>query len=143
MATVIFYEKPGCLSNARQKAWLQQAGYTVVARNLLTEAWTNERLRMFFGKRPVSEWFNVNAPTIKSGKIRPENLDEAAALALMVEDPLLIRRPLWEVANVRHVGFEADTVATLLGLSGHAAVSRDFETCAHRGHASSSSERCA
>lgn len=117
MAMVIFYEKPGCLTNARQKQLLVAAGHTVIARNLLTEAWSAARLREFFGDRPVREWFNASAPAIKSGHIHPERLDEASALARMLEDPLLIRRPLWEVAGVRQVGFEPDVVAQWLGLS--------------------------
>ena len=31
MATVTFYEKPGCVTNARQKRMLEAAGHTVVA----------------------------------------------------------------------------------------------------------------
>ena len=37
MAKVIFYEKPGCANNAKQKALLAAAGHEVEARNLLTE----------------------------------------------------------------------------------------------------------
>ena len=49
MATIVFFEKPGCAANARQKQQLERAGHTVVARSLLTEPWTAERLRGFFG----------------------------------------------------------------------------------------------
>ncbi|WP_217995184.1 hypothetical protein [Methylogaea oryzae] len=37
MATVLFWEKPGCVNNARQKRLLQEAGHTVLARDLLAE----------------------------------------------------------------------------------------------------------
>ena len=37
MATVIFYEKPGCVGNAKQKRLLADAGHEVVPRDLLTE----------------------------------------------------------------------------------------------------------
>src|ERR1035441_756690 len=96
--TVIFYEKPGCGNNARQKLWLAAAVHTVIARNLLTEAWTSERLRAFFGSLPVADWFNRAAPRVKSGELLPQEQDEAGALALMLADPLLIRRPLLEGA---------------------------------------------
>ena len=49
MATVTFYEKPGCINNTRQKKLLAAAGHQVVAKNLLTEVWQAERLRAFFG----------------------------------------------------------------------------------------------
>jgi nitrogenase-associated protein len=53
MADVIFFEKPGCGGNTRQKALLEQAGHRVIARDLFAEPWTAETLRPFFGDRPV------------------------------------------------------------------------------------------
>ena len=47
MAEVIFYEKPGCINNTKQKALLQAAGHLVDARNLLTESWSSESLWLF------------------------------------------------------------------------------------------------
>ena len=98
MADVIFYEKPGCINNTRQKAILMALGHRVVARNLLMEPWSAERLRTFFGRLPVAEWFNASAPRIKSGEVLPQSLDEPQALAAMIADALLIRRPLMKPA---------------------------------------------
>lgn len=117
MARVLFYEKPGCVNNTRQKALLATAGHHVEARNLLTEPWDVARLRSFFGSRPVAEWFNRSAPAVRDGVVVPETLSAEQALALMVKDPLLIRRPLLDVAGRRCVGFEAAEVEALLGLS--------------------------
>ncbi len=108
MSSVIFYEKPGCTGNARQKALLREAGHEVEARNLLVHPWTAGALRSFFGGRPVAEWFNTSAPRIKSGEVSPQTLDEAAALALMRADPLLIRRPLVECDGRQECGFDAE-----------------------------------
>ncbi len=91
---VTFYEKPGCISNGKQKALLRSLGHELSVRNLLTEHWTPKRLRPFFGDLPVPEWFNPTAPRIKAGEINPSALDEWTALDLMADDPLLIRRPL-------------------------------------------------
>ena len=96
MATVIFYEKPGCGTNARQKRLLEAAGHTVVAKNLLAEPWTAERLQGFFADTPIASWFNPAAPRVKSGAVDPETIDAAGALSLMLSEPLLIRRPLIE-----------------------------------------------
>lgn len=117
MATIIFYEKPGCANNARQKLWLSNAGHEVDARSLLTEPWTRERLLAFFGHRPVAEWFNRAAPRVKSGEIVPENIDADTALTLMLTEPLLIRRPLLEANGRREAGFDAEVVAAWLGLT--------------------------
>lgn len=117
MATIIFFEKPGCANNARQKLWLSNAGHEVDARSLLTEPWTRERLLAFFGHRPVAEWFNRAAPRVKSGEIVPENIDADTALTLMLTEPLLIRRPLLEAHGRREVGFDAEVVDAWLGLT--------------------------
>jgi hypothetical protein len=115
MATVTFYQKPGCKTNARQKQMLEAAGHAVIARSLLMEPWTAERLRGFFGSTPVASWFNPAAPRIKSGEIDPANVDASAALAIMLEDPLLIRRPLVEAGEQRCAGFDREPVTSLLG----------------------------
>ena len=56
-----------------------------------------ERLRAFFGDLPVKHWFNTSAPAIKQGEVEPDKLNEQEALALMLDNPLLIRRPLMQV----------------------------------------------
>lgn len=117
MADVIFFEKPGCGGNARQKALLEKAGHRVLARDLLSEPWTAETLRPYFGDRPVADWFNRAAPAVKSGEVVPEAMDEAAALALMIERPLLIRRPLMRVGDRTECGFETDRVESWIGLA--------------------------
>ena len=117
MATLVFSEKPGCSGNQRQKALLLAAGHHIIAKNLLAEAWHAQELRAFFGQLPVSDWFNPNAPDLKSGLIQPDQLDEHSALALMLANPLLIRRPLLQVGEQRHVGFDQEQIDQWIGLS--------------------------
>lgn len=121
MATVLFFEKPGCINNTRQKQLLEASGHRVEARNLLAEPWDQSRLRGFFGSRPVADWFNRAAPRVKSGEVRPEALTAEAALAMMVADPLLIRRPLMQVGERRECGFDAALVDAWIGLKPPAA----------------------
>ncbi len=128
MASVIFFEKPGCSNNTRQKRWLSDSGHTVVARNLLTEPWKAENLRRYFGDLAVADWFNPSAPRIKAGEIFPETLDETSALALMLADPLLIRRPLMEVAGTYQAGFVTETVNAWIGLT-EVKPEGDLQTC--------------
>ncbi|MGE4482629.1 ArsC/Spx/MgsR family protein [Acidocella sp.] len=113
---ILFYEKPGCAGNARQKAALRAAGHRVTVRNLLAEPWTKARLLVFLSDLPVDEWFNMSAPTVKSGIVRPSALSRDEALDLLLAHPLLIRRPLLEVGERRCVGFNAATLLTNLGL---------------------------
>jgi nitrogenase-associated protein len=128
MATVVFYEKPGCGNNTKQKVWLAASGHTVLAKNLLLEKWTAERLRAFFGDLPVAQWFNRSAPRVKSGEIDPESLNAETALGMMLDEPLLIRRPLMEVDGEFRTGFDPDSVRMWIGLN-DARPAGDIETC--------------
>jgi nitrogenase-associated protein len=128
MAIVTFYEKPGCANNTRQKKLLEAAGHQVVAKNLLTQAWQPEHLRAFFGALAVKDWFNVSAPAIKYGEIEPDKLTEPEALALMLESPLLIRRPLMQVGDSLMAGFDQQAVDNWIGLQKIEATS-DLESC--------------
>ncbi len=129
MAAIIFYEKPGCATNARQKLALTAAGHDVTARSLLTEPWTAARLMDFFGTTPVSSWFNPASPRLKSGEIKPAAVDRDSALALMMDDPLLIRRPLVEIGERRCAGFDREPVLSLLAN----AVPPELQTCSGHG----------
>jgi nitrogenase-associated protein len=128
MATVYFYEKPGCINNTRQKKLLAAAGHQVVALNLLTEAWQADRLRAFFGEMAVRDWFNYSAPPLKYGEIDPDKLSEQQALALMLHNPLLIRRPLMQVGDSLMAGFDQQAVDKWIGLEENEA-QQDIESC--------------
>lgn len=125
MAEIVFYEKPGCINNTRQKRLLAWSGHTVEARDILAAAWTPEGLRPFFGARPVAEWFNRSAPRVKSGEVAPERLSEAEALALMCADPLLIRRPLMAALGRQECGFDEAAVAAWIGLQAGETIGED------------------
>ncbi|WP_374327254.1 ArsC/Spx/MgsR family protein [Azonexus sp.] len=131
MATITFYEKPGCKGNLRQKTLLAAAGHTVQAKNLKTEPWTAERLLQFLAKLPVARWFNPSAPAIKAGQIVPENISHEHALQLLLENPLMIRRPLMEVGDERMVGFDAAAVDAWIGLNGVELPAGNIEACVH------------
>lgn len=142
MARVIFYSKPGCKGGTKQKVLLTAAGHEVIPYNLLTEPWTVERLRSFFGARPVAEWFNRSSPKIKSGEVVPETIDEQTALTLMLREPLLIRRPLLEIGDRREVGFDVEKIDAWIGLKpvdeslqeiSENLMKQDLQNCSH-GH---------
>ncbi|QJD29186.1 ArsC/Spx/MgsR family protein [Methylococcus geothermalis] len=135
MALVHFYEKPGCANNARQKQMLREAGHELIVHDLLETPWRAEELRLFFEGRPVAEWFNRAAPRIKCGDIVPEHLDGEKALALMLDDHLLIRRPLMQVGERREVGFDADRVHAWIGLNPNRETPQtDLESCRRTHH---------
>ncbi|NJL02216.1 MAG: hypothetical protein HC838_16810 [Spirulinaceae cyanobacterium RM2_2_10] len=131
MASIDFYEKPGCVGNTKQKKLLWDAGHILNVHNLLTEAWTPATLRPFFGDRPIADWFNPTAPPITRGEICPQQLDADAALAAMVAEPILIRRPLLQVGDRRMAGFDLAVINRWVGLAADSDLSQDVQTCPH------------
>uniref|UniRef100_Q3AQB5 Nitrogenase-associated protein n=1 Tax=Chlorobium chlorochromatii (strain CaD3) TaxID=340177 RepID=Q3AQB5_CHLCH len=130
MATIIFYEKPSCRNNTRQKALLAEAGHVVEARNLLEQEWTTEELEKFFGSKPIADCFNTSAPAITSGQLQPESLSRNEALALMVKEPILIKRPLMTIGEHYLQGFSMDRLHELIGLTAESEKT-DFSQCPH------------
>jgi nitrogenase-associated protein len=131
MARIVFYEKPGCGGNARQRALLLAAGHELEQRSLLAEAWTRDSLLAFLAPLPVAQWFNRAAPRVKSGEVVPEALDADAALAALLAEPLLIRRPLMQREDgARLVGFDTAQVQAFVGLESTEATPRNLEGCA-------------
>jgi nitrogenase-associated protein len=127
MSELVFYEKPGCIGNARQKGVLLSQAVRFEVRDLLSEPWNAERLRPFFADKPVAAWFNETAPAVKSGAIAIHDLDETEALSLMILDPILIRRPLLEYGSFKQSGFVAGPVLDALGVELDA--TEDLQTC--------------
>ena len=128
MADVVFYEKPGCINNTRQKCLLQDAGHAVTARNLLYAPWTSTRLLAFFEELPVADWFNRSAPQITSGQLDLLAVSKDEAIYRMLADPLLIRRPLMEVQGVKIVGFDVALLEKLIGFRA-VDITEDLESC--------------
>ncbi len=137
MVDVIFYEKPGCINNTKQKKLLIEAGHHVEAKNLLTEPWTAAKLLAFFNNLPVNAWFNQSAPAVKSGEVDPYMLTAEQAVRCMLADPILIRRPLMEIGDNKVVGFEPQQVEELLNVG--STKNRDLEKCP-KDHTQSSCE---
>ena len=132
MTHILFYEKPGCGGNARQRAALLAAGHSLERRDLLGAPWTRESLLEFLAPLAVADWFNRSAPRVKSGEIVPEALDAEAAIALLLGQPLLIRRPLMQRLDdgSRHVGFDTAAVHGWVGLEAAATeAAASLETC--------------
>jgi nitrogenase-associated protein len=126
---VTFFEKPGCANNTRQKQWLRERGVVVVAIDLLDHTWSEGELLAFFTELPVSDWFNRSAPRIKAGEVIPEQLSRDEALRVLLQDPLLIRRPLLRKGDERRIGFESSAIAHWLGIRGSDESTSPAESC--------------
>ncbi len=117
MASIVFFEKTGCINNTKQKKILESAGHNVEAIDLLYHPWSREQLLSFFDELEVKDWFNKNAPKVASGEIVPESFDRESALDALLNERILIKRPLLVVGDTRLVGFDKEKLDELIGLT--------------------------
>jgi nitrogenase-associated protein len=110
----IFYEKPGCQGNKRQKELLTQHSITYETRNMLEIPWTKELLEEFFVGLTQRQIVNEAAPKIKKGEIDLDAISKDELIAMMCSDPILIKRPLIEIGAVKICGFDLDRINSVL-----------------------------
>ncbi|NTW52837.1 MAG: arsenate reductase family protein [Chlorobiaceae bacterium] len=116
MTHIIFHEKPGCQNNRRQKEWLELAGHTLDVIDILTHPWTKEELGRFLDGKSVTDCFNPAAPDIRDGLVEPAGMSMEQAIELMIEKPLLIKRPLMTIEG-RHIqGFDPVMLKSIISL---------------------------
>lgn len=129
MSAIVFWEKPGCQGNAKQKEILRNSGHELEVRDLLSEQWDAAGLALFFGERPVAEWFNPAHPRVKSGEVIPALFNREEALKLMIAEPLFIVRPLLQTGEERLAGFDVKQVHNWIGLDLESVGKRDPRNC--------------
>jgi arsenate reductase (glutaredoxin) len=109
------FEKPGCINGEKQKRILIEGGNVLDCVNILEHPWSREELSEFFLVKTPSLIMNHTAPAIKKGQIIPANLQYDEAVTLMIEDPILIKRPLIRVDGLSIQGFMDERLAPYLG----------------------------
>ena len=77
----------------------------------------SSKLLTYLESRPVSEWFNPNAPALKKKHLDPNAFTKEEALSLLFDDPILIRRPLLSVQGKRMCGFDKNVIEDILEIS--------------------------
>ena len=111
---VIFYEKTGCNGNARQKALLHEHGIRFEVRSLLDTAWDKPTLESFFEGLSPKEMLNPFAPQLKEGTFKLEDYTKESLIEKMVQEPILIRRPLLQIGEAKLCGFDIEKLNFLL-----------------------------
>ena len=81
-----------------------QKGIELYERDFFADRLSEEELRGLIGTRPVSEVFSWKSPSFKKLGLSRDELDDDRLVALMLEEPRLIRRPLIQVGTDLIVG---------------------------------------
>jgi nitrogenase-associated protein len=112
---IVFWEKPGCMGNARQRALLATGGHEIEVKSLPDHKWTRKELAPFFEGLAVEDWFNLSSRRVKESEVIPEALDEDGAYRFILADPILVRRPLLEIDGEKKVGFDLEWIESKIG----------------------------
>ncbi len=107
---VIFYEKTGCSGNERQKKLLSNHGISFQTRSLLDTKWDKESLNPFFNGLEKEDMVNKFAPQVKNGEIDIAALSKDELVELMINEPILIKRPLLEIGANKICGFDIEKI---------------------------------
>ena len=111
---VIFYEKPNCVGNAKQKKLLTLNGISYETRNILDTEWTKTLLHSFFEGLDTKDICNPFAPKIKNNEIDIGTISKEVLIELMINEPILIKRPLLEIGEVKICGFDIEKINQIL-----------------------------
>ncbi len=73
-------------------------------RDFFKERLSQEEILELLGGRPVADLFSWRSPSFKALGLDPESLDNDRLIALMLEEPRLIRRPFLKVGDQLLIG---------------------------------------
>ena len=79
------------------RAWLSRTDAEVEYRDFFADPFTEDELRELLGKSPPSDYFSWNSPSRRKLGIDRDEMSEDELVALMLQEPRLIRRPLIEI----------------------------------------------
>lgn len=112
---MILYGIPNCDTVAKARRWLDEAGVDYQFHNFRVDGITAEQISRWCDRvdwtsllnRRSTSWRKIPADQQKS-------IDRSSAIALMVDMPTLIKRPVLDSDDLLEVGFKAERYAELL-----------------------------
>lgn len=110
---VKLYGLPYCDATAAVTKWLQEKGYTVNLHNYKTDGITKDKLETWCRQLGWQKVLNKRSTTWRSLKPGEQEavVDEAAAIAIMLRNTSLIKRPVIEFGNNLLLGFDEKTLS--------------------------------
>jgi nitrogenase-associated protein len=110
---LIFYGKVGCAGNSKQKALLKKHNISYDDRDILSTQWSKAELQSFFSGLSNDEILNQSAPQMKRGEI-DVSISQEVLIEMMLETPILIKRPLIAIGDTKLCGFDIEKINALL-----------------------------
>jgi arsenate reductase-like glutaredoxin family protein len=97
MKPVLFYEKPGCSTNAKQKVLLQKRGVHTGSTRSFSAVDEQRGAVELSSTQAVYRVVQSQCPCHQGNELDPTLLSETEALSLLYKNPILIKRPFISV----------------------------------------------
>ncbi len=91
-----------------------QAGLEVEERDFFQDPFTEAELRALVGSRSPADIFSWKSPSFRKMGIDRDSLDDDRMIALMLEEPRLIRRPITEIGDTLIIGTDSKALTQAL-----------------------------
>ena len=116
MSGVTIYGIKACDTMQKARAWLEGRGVAYDFHDYKTAGVTPDKLKAWAGEVGWETLLNKNGTTFrKLPDADKAGVDEAKAIALMVAQPSMIKRPVLETAGGLLVGFKPEAYAARFG----------------------------
>lgn len=107
--TITMYGIPNCDTIKKAKKWLDEANLSYEFHDFRKQGISSEMVSEFCQQLGWEQVLNKRGTTFRQLTAeQKESLTEASAIALLVEQPAMIKRPILRVDNQLHIGFKAE-----------------------------------
>ncbi len=112
--TTIMYGIPNCDTIKKARKWLEAEGVDYQFHDYRKQGIDAEMIKEFCADLGWENVLNKRGTTYRQlSQQQKDGLSETTAIALLVEQPAMIKRPIIKHNGQLHIGFKADSYATI------------------------------
>ncbi|MDN3701232.1 ArsC family reductase [Vibrio artabrorum] len=112
--TITMFGIPNCDTIKKAKKWLEAEGIEFEFHDYRKQGITEALVTTFCSELGWELVLNKRGTTYRQlSQEQKETLTEEKAVALLVEQPAMIKRPILKVDGTLHIGFKADQYAAI------------------------------
>ncbi|MEZ9337792.1 ArsC family reductase [Vibrio splendidus] len=112
--TITMFGIPNCDTIKKAKKWLEAEGIEFEFHDYRKQGITEELVKTFCAELDWEVVLNKRGTTYRQlNQEQKDTLTEEKAVALLVEQPAMIKRPILKVDGKLHIGFKADQYAAI------------------------------
>jgi arsenate reductase len=94
---------------------LQDNNVTLDTRDFFKDPLTVSELKQLIGSRPITDFISTRAKSYKESGWLEKPPTKAAAIAGMIKDPTLLKRPILIAGNTMLIGFSQSAYEEIVG----------------------------